>query len=77
MRVSVDPHDPDYIGVDPVAHYRVYLDDREVKFAITADDEAGIVISRKVDENGHLVLGDEPYELARQTQHGRVRIERI
>ena len=55
MRVSVDPHDPDYIGVDPVAHYRVYLDDREVKFAITADDEAGIVISHKVDENGHLV----------------------
>ena len=78
MRVSVDNDDPDYIGFGPTTpHYRVWLNDREVKFAITADDEAGVVISHKVDENGRVVLGDKPYELARETQHGRVRIERI
>lgn len=78
MRVSVDKDDPGFIGIGPATRrYRVYLDDRVVKFVITADDEAGIVISHKVDENGGLVLGDKPYELARETQHGRVRIERV
>lgn len=78
MRVSVDKDDPGFIGIGPTTpRYRVYLDDREVKLVITADDEAGIVICHKVDENGRAVLGPVPYELASETLRGRVRIERI
>lgn len=77
MRVSVDKYDPGYIGLFPATHYRVWLDDREVKFVITADDEAGVVICHKVDKNGQVVLGSMPYTLERETLHGRVRIDRI
>ena len=53
--------------------YRVFLDDVEVKFCFSADDEKGIVIMADETESGEMsvVNGD----INRVTRYGKVVIE--
>ncbi|ATA23523.1 hypothetical protein BIY26_09445 [Brenneria goodwinii] len=73
MRLTVLDDDPGQkirIGID---RYRVWLDDKEVRHCLTADDDKGEVISIVTDENGWMVA--ENGEVKRRTRYGQVRIE--
>lgn len=52
----------------------VYLDGKEIKYVLTADDIKGEVICAVTDEDGRMIA--EQGEAKRQTLTGYVRIER-
>lgn len=58
MRVSSRPSDPGYKNL--VRGTRVYLGDREIKDAVTADDASGMVEHLVRDAAGHLVTHFNP-----------------
>ena len=73
MRVSVDPSDPGYRRNLQTEQVRVWLDDKEVKYVITADSDEGFILRYCADPDGRLVIiGDE---VAREVVLGRVRID--
>lgn len=73
MRLSVDPKDPGYIESGLARYVIVYLDDKEVKYTITADEEQGVVILPRRDVNGNM-LYDGNGNVDIETMYGRVRI---
>lgn len=73
MRLTVLDDDPGRKIDIRTERYTVYLDDVEVKRALTADDEKGEVIAVACDEYGHATI--ENGEVKRQRLYGLVRIE--
>ena len=72
MRLSVVEADP---GYTPYAAYvKVFLDGKECRGAVTADEEGGYVEAYVFDQLGRLVIG-EGGEAAMQVLRGAVRIE--
>ena len=73
MRLSADSSDP---GFDRYKSMRatVTLDEKIQRFAITADEELGLVHRYVLDENFDPVLGPENGELKTETVYGVVKI---
>lgn len=73
MRVSVDEQDPGYSPGLIGRGVKVFLDGVEQRYAVTADDELGLVVLCDLDEQGNVkVKGDEVVWV---TVHGAVKIE--
>ncbi|QMV50948.1 hypothetical protein [Ewingella americana] len=72
MRLTVLDDDPG-IKTKPGNRIKVYLNDVEIKFCLTADDEKGEVVIAVTDARGLMVA--ENGEVKRQTLYGIVRIE--
>lgn len=75
MRLSIDRADPGFLeafalGIDP-RWVEVSIDGQAIGLAITADDEAGMVVAYQSDSAGCLVVGMDG-QPARQTLTGRV-----
>lgn len=75
MRVSLDKTDR---GYGPLIRRvrEVYLDGVAVKYAITADEELGLVVAYAFDEAG-MVLVDLDGTLVRDMRRGRVTVELV
>ncbi len=58
MRVSLRRDDPAY---DSNADYEVFLDGSPVDHVITADEEAGEVICKAVDDSGNFIIDDQDF----------------
>lgn len=60
MRLSVNPFDPDFIGLDNFGRYKVLLNGAEVQRCTEADEEHGTVEFFVVDEDGkYIIEGDD------------------
>lgn len=74
MRITVLDDDPGR-KINPNRElYTVYLDDKEIKYCLTADDEKGEVITIETDEQGRMLA--ENGEVKRLVAYGQVRILR-
>ena len=74
MRISIDPSDPGY-KLGPQRLVRVFLDDVEMRYVITADDEAGMVVQYQRDGKGSLIVDFGLGECVCETLYGAVRFE--
>lgn len=74
MRLTVlddDPGERIYPGRERIT---VYLNDAEVRYVFSVDDDKGEVIAAVFDSRGHINV--ENGEVKRETLFGHVRIER-
>ena len=61
-----------------MAHrYRPFINGGKVSNCFTADEEQGICICHKTDENGNLVLNEERTEILEETFHGKVELRLV
>ena len=74
MRISVDPADPGYVQGSSI--YQVYLDGRQLKDCVTADEERGNLICYK-HENGKPVINKAGDEFVLETLQGKVEIAKL
>ena len=74
MRLTMLDDDPGEKVIPGRERIIVYLNDVEVKYCLTADDDKGEVVCIMSNDDGRMLV--ENGQPQRQTLHGRVRIER-
>jgi hypothetical protein len=75
MRVSVYEDDEGYVS-NP-GDYEIYLDGKEVGYAVIADEKAGYVVKYKREENGFVLKKAVfPAEFETEIVYGKVEIRR-
>lgn len=75
MRISVDPADSGYVDLMRAGlRYDCLLDGDLVRGAITADEEEGLVVAHKFDENGKHVLNATRTAIETVERRGVVRL---
>jgi hypothetical protein len=76
MRVSVYANDEGYVS-NP-GDYEIYLDGKEVGYAVIADEEAGYIVKYKREkDNFVLKKATSPAEFEIETIYGKVEIRRV
>ncbi|PYA07285.1 hypothetical protein [Serratia marcescens] len=73
MRITLSDDDPGRKVDLRVERYRVFLDGKEMKMVITADDVKGEVVYCPLDESGYLIRDGD--EVKNVTAYGRVEIQ--
>ena len=74
MRISKDPRDDGYAAYQAGTPWIVALDEFEVKDWITADDEAGTVLTYARGENGGPIRDPGSLAFVTETRTGAVTI---
>lgn len=78
MQLSVNKDDPGYPAWRALGSrgrdVRVFVDGSEIKNAITADTEEGLVIINETGENGHILFNRESGEIYTKRIAGCVEI---
>jgi hypothetical protein len=72
MRISADEHDPGYEAYCRNRNVVVLLDGDPQRFAVTADEEAGVLVRYRLDDRGRPVFDGE--RLVRDVVLGRVEV---
>ena len=76
MRISCDADDPGYAEWMKLGETRfevkVFLDDAEVREVITADEEAGMLVRYRKNDEGRLIVENGIF--LRETLYGRVEL---
>jgi hypothetical protein len=75
MRISVDKRDKGHRFDLDLTRVRVYLDDAPFTRAVTADEEDGLIVAYKHDEEGRAVVNPDGNAFVLETLRGKVRIE--
>lgn len=73
MRVTIDENDPDYVGKSG-RWLTVFLNGRELRDCIEADDVRGTAVVYARDDDGKLMFNRERDELVRLSVQGRIEI---
>lgn len=58
MKLSASPKSEHYFKLSIVGSFRVLLDGTEQKYVQFADEEGGVIVRNKLDENGDRVAQD-------------------
>lgn len=76
MRLSVRDDDPGYLAYAAMGHLghkvRIMLDDQEVRYVITADEDQGLIVRFKHDADDQPVI--ERDSILEETIRGKVEI---
>lgn len=74
MRVTVDPNDADFIGVQNLGRFKVLFNGVALDDCVEADDAQGYAVVYLRDDNGHVLVDRQRQAAVRQRVNGRIEI---
>lgn len=75
MRLSIDKRDPGFSHRAVGLKARIYLDGVEQTYAVTADEEEGLIVRYKLGDNGRPIRDEEQRGFVLETARGKVQID--